>query len=174
MAALRCAELNRLWTDRYGAVLPDDDAGKDDARIMAHHLALMSGDQRRRISSWIDSWAPWMSPDEVAALIGSVLAKPLRWRADTLGKRLNLTEANRSRLGITTIGAADMTNAERDAARMARKRKAKRQGRRDQGVKPRAEYEQQSLSRAKPWEAEGCSRATWYRRQRCGPSHADA
>jgi hypothetical protein len=38
MAALRCAELNRLWADRYGAALPDDDAGRDDARITAHHL----------------------------------------------------------------------------------------------------------------------------------------
>lgn len=30
---------------------------------------------------------------------------------------------------------------------------------------PRAEYESQSLSRRRPWEAEGISRATWYRRR---------
>ena len=29
---------------------------------------------------------------------------------------------------------------------------------------PRAEYEAKSISRAKPWEALGMSRATWYRR----------
>ena len=29
---------------------------------------------------------------------------------------------------------------------------------------PRAEYEAQSVERAKPWEALGISRATWYRR----------
>jgi len=33
-------------------------------------------------------------------------------------------------------------------------------------AQPRAEYEAQSISRLKPWEAEGVSRATWYRRQK--------
>jgi predicted transcriptional regulator len=31
-------------------------------------------------------------------------------------------------------------------------------------AQPRAEYEAQSVERAKPWEALGISRATWYRR----------
>jgi hypothetical protein len=33
-------------------------------------------------------------------------------------------------------------------------------------AQPRDEYEAQSVSRRKPWEAEGISRATWYRRQK--------
>lgn len=33
-------------------------------------------------------------------------------------------------------------------------------------AQPRAEYEESSLSKAKPWESEGISRATWYRRQK--------
>jgi predicted ArsR family transcriptional regulator len=36
-------------------------------------------------------------------------------------------------------------------------------------AQPRAEYEAQSLSRAKPWEALGMSRATWYRRGKPAP-----
>jgi hypothetical protein len=31
-------------------------------------------------------------------------------------------------------------------------------------AQPRAEYEAQSISRTKPWEALGMSRATWYRK----------
>lgn len=31
-------------------------------------------------------------------------------------------------------------------------------------AQPRAEYEAHSIERAKPWEALGISRATWYRR----------
>lgn len=31
-------------------------------------------------------------------------------------------------------------------------------------AQPRAEYEAQSIERAKPWEALGISRTTWYRR----------
>jgi hypothetical protein len=38
-------------------------------------------------------------------------------------------------LKITTIGAVDMTKAEREAARKARKREAKREQRRKRGVK---------------------------------------
>jgi hypothetical protein len=37
-ATLRIADLRRLFTDRYGPVLPDDDAGRGDAFIMACHL----------------------------------------------------------------------------------------------------------------------------------------
>jgi hypothetical protein len=169
MAVLRCAEINRLFADRYSRVLPDDDAGRDDARIMAHHLAMMSGDQRSRLKSWLTVWAPWMPPDELAALTDAAIAKPLRWLADTLGKRLGLREADRARLGITTIGAVDMTKAERETARKARMRQAKREQRRKQGVKPRAEYLATSAERTKPWEAEGISRRTWFRRQQQQP-----
>ena len=166
MAAIRCAELSRLFGDRYGAVLPDDDSGCDDVRIMAHHLALMSGNQFERIASWIASSAPWMTPETAQVLIEKAIAKPLRWRADKLGARLNLTAADRARLGIKTIGACDMTKTEREAARKARKRQAKREQRRKQGSKPRAQYLAESAEHTKPWEAEGCSRRTWYRRQR--------
>ena len=37
--AIRCAELERLFIARYGRQLPDDDAGRDEAMLMAHHLA---------------------------------------------------------------------------------------------------------------------------------------
>lgn len=165
MAALRCAEISRLLASRYGRAIPDDDAGKDDIRIMVHHLALMSGDQHTRMKSWLVDWAPWMSAEEMAGLMSTVVAKPLRWRADKLAARLNLTEAERARLSIKTIGATDMTKGERHAARQARKRQAKREQRRKQGVKPRDEYLTQSKEHTKPWEAEGISRRTWYRRQ---------
>lgn len=41
--------------------------------------------------------------------------------------------------------------------------------RRAQGVRPRAEYEEQSLSKKKPWDALGISRATWYKYYRNQP-----
>jgi hypothetical protein len=166
MAALRCAEIRRLFVSRYGRALPDDDAGRDDARIMCHHLALMSGDQRLRMKSWLTVWTPWMSADEMASLITNVIAKPIRWRADPMAARLGLKEADRARLRITTIGAVDVTKAEREAARKARMRKAKADKRRANGLKPRAEYLAQFKERAKPWEIDGISRRTWYRQQR--------
>lgn len=166
MSAIRCAELNRLFTHRYGDIVPDDDAGRDDIRIMVHHLALMSGDQIKRIDVWLTEHAPWMAPDAAQMLIDQAIAKPLRWRADKLAVRLNLTAADRARLRIRTIGAVDMTKAQREAASKVRKRKAEAEQRRSKGVVPRQQYEATAVGHGKPWLAEGLSRATWYRRQR--------
>jgi hypothetical protein len=73
-------------------------------------------------------------------------------------------------LRITTIGAIDRTKDERQADRKQRKRQADRarrqRDRQARGVKPRIEYETNSLARTKPWLTAGVSRSTWYRRAR--------
>jgi hypothetical protein len=167
IARLRIPELRRLFAARYGRVLPDDDAGRDDVLIMAYHLVHLPGDAHWRIRNWTALYAPWMPSGEVENLISMVVAQPLLFRADKLGARLNLTNAERQRLRIRTIGAVDKTKAERLAECKERKRKADRlrrqQRRRTTGARPRAEYEANSLSRSKPWAALGMSRAAWYR-----------
>jgi hypothetical protein len=162
MAALRIAELRRLFTARYGLVLPDDDAGRDDALIMANHLARRP-EPERRIPAWLSLWAPWMAADEIAAITARVIAKPLRWRADRLAVRLHLTEDERRRLRITTIGAIDLTKEQRKARRRLRDRYLKEVRRRQAGAKPRSNYETNSLTRTKPWERLRMSRRSWYR-----------
>jgi hypothetical protein len=95
-----------------------------------------------------------MSAKESGDPIDAVIAKPLRWRANKLAARLNLREADRARPGITTIGAVDVTKAEREAARKARKRQNMRKRRQAAGAKPRAECLATSAERTKPREAE--------------------
>jgi hypothetical protein len=165
IAAVRVGELQRLFLARYGLTLPDDDAGREDARIMAHHLARLPNAERR-IPNWLELHAPWMTPIEIRSLTAEAIAKRHKWKADRLAGRLNLYEAERSRLGITTIGAVDADRAKRLARRRQRARERDQQRRRDQGAKTRAEYEAQSLSRTKPWEALGISRRTYERRRR--------
>jgi hypothetical protein len=169
ITALRIAELRRLFLHRYGRILPDDDAGRDDALIMAHHIARRQGDARKRIQSWIELQAPWMAKDEMATLIDHVVARPLKWRADKLAPRLRLTEAERRQLRICTIGCVDLTKQERELARKVRHRQTDRARRRATGAKPRAEYETNSVNRTKPWLALGISRATWYRTRETSP-----
>jgi predicted GIY-YIG superfamily endonuclease len=58
---------------------------------------------------------------------------------------------------------------DRSAKRAAAKAKhtiATRERRRRAGVIPRHEYEQNSISRAAPWEALGINRRTWYRNRK--------
>jgi hypothetical protein len=163
-AAIRISELNRVFRKRYGAELPDDDAGRDDVLLMAHHMATtMSGNVQQRIAQWVDLRAPWMSVRELRTITRDAIEHPRRWKADTLGWRLRLTDQERTELRITTIGAFDVGKDERLARRRNANRLAKQAKRRAAGMKPRHVYEAQSVSRAKPWQALGMSRRTWYR-----------
>jgi hypothetical protein len=164
MPAVRCAELNKLFRARYGLVLPDDDAGRADARIMAHHLAGMSGDPRRRINNWLGVHAPWLTGTERDKLLAEIQDRRRRWRGEKLAQLMRLTEVERRRLAITTIGSIDVTRAERAKRRKQAKRDAIAAARRASGTKPRKEWlAAHSLTRTKPWEALKMSRASWYR-----------
>lgn len=167
--SIRVAELSRLFTRRYGEILPDDDAGRDDAQIMVHHLAALTGDPRPKVMGFIELRCPWMPIAEAKAMLVETIAKPRRWRADKLAWRLRLTHADRATLKITTIGSIDVPKSARYHQREERKAKAKRQRRRAAGARPREQYEAASISRAKPWTALGMSRAAWYRAGKPAP-----
>lgn len=169
ITALRVAELRRLFFARCGRTLPDDDSGRDDVLVMSHHLALRQGDSVRLIRNWIELHAPWMLQGEADKLIRYVVARPIRWSADKLAQRVRLTEAERRRLRICTIGAVDMNKEERKQARKLRQRQRDRARRRARGARPRGEYEAASANRLKPWIAAGVSRRSWYRRRGTSP-----
>jgi hypothetical protein len=74
--------------------------------------------------------------------------------------------ADRTAPRITTIGAIDCSKAEPVERRKGRKRNRVEAGRRAAGAVPREQYEANSLSRTRPWEALGISRRTWERRRK--------
>ena len=41
---IRLRELERIFQSRYGRFLPDDDSGRDDLNLIAHHIAHLGGD----------------------------------------------------------------------------------------------------------------------------------
>jgi hypothetical protein len=156
---IRIRELERLFFDRYGAMLPNDDAGLDDIFVMANHLAHLD-EPHQRITVWLRRWAPWHGEDKTVALIRSVTPKPLKWRADVLARQLGLDYATRMRLRITTIGAIDCGKAKRAALRRKRNNAAKRASRARDGAASHAT----SAARTKPWRALGMSRTSYYRK----------
>ncbi|HEY7298571.1 MAG TPA: hypothetical protein VH684_11600 [Xanthobacteraceae bacterium] len=162
---IRMREIERLYSVRYGAELPDDDAGRDDLLIAAHHIAHLGPDASRHIVAWAALWAPWMASSEAEALAASVVRNPVKFTADRLAWRLRLTAAERHELGITTIGAVGQTQEIRKALRKMKRREADRKRRRANG----AVHWEESISRKKPWEADGVSRATWYRHRTTSP-----
>lgn len=172
LAAIRASELTRLYKSRYpDGHLPTDDDGEMAARIMVYHLARLR-DATRRMSHWLDRWAPWLDLQSHERLINDALTCPLRYRADKVAWKLRVTAAERTRLGLRTIGAIDQSAEQRKVAAKDRRRHRDRERRRAKGMRPRAEYEAGSTNREKPWLASGMSRATWYRqqmRQVCAP-----
>jgi hypothetical protein len=126
LTLIRLRELERLFVRRYGRFLPDDDAGRDDLEIAAHHVAFLRGEVIEHIVAWARAWAPWMPLDEAKILATQVAAAPQKFTADTLAWRLRLSMADRTTLKITTIGAFDVSRAERETERKRRKREAER------------------------------------------------
>jgi len=170
----RDEDLERLARHRYGDTLPDSDEGRRFALVMAHHLG-----EPDSIRAYLDRAAPWYDEDDADTLIKGVIKKRYRWSADTLAstKWLAVSYAERQMLGLRTIGAYDMTKAQRTALRRERYREQQRQNnrayherqRRADGKPSRAAWLQaNSASRTKPWLAAGVSRATWYRNRETG------
>jgi hypothetical protein len=162
--SLRLNDLARLFRSRYGITLPNDDAGRDDLLVAVHHLACLPR-PRQAIMHWLEIWAPWMPVADASRLAAEVIANPQRWKADALAWRLRLTMEQRTMLGITTIGSIDVNKGARTKLRKQRDRQRKANQRRAKGATPRKLYEERSVARAKPWQAEGISRSTWYRRR---------
>lgn len=164
LVALRLTDFAQLFRSRYGTQLPDDDSGRDDIEPVLHHIAALP-QPARRAAHWLEIWAPWLTLGEQRDLIASAIASARPWKADHLAWRYRITQEERTMLGLTTIGAVDHGKRARTKRRKDRDRERKAAARRAAGAKPRAEYEASALTHAKPWEAEGISRRTWYRRR---------
>ncbi|HEY8336710.1 MAG TPA: hypothetical protein VIQ05_23200 [Tardiphaga sp.] len=166
MSTLRVAELNRLFTDRYrGMLLPDDDSGRADIRLMVHHISRRHAAPEPHIEAWLADRAPWFTGEEKETLLDAAIAHPLKFKADTLGGHLRLITEERSRLRIRTIGPIDSTAAERAEARRIAGIERKRAERRAAGIGPLVEPAGGSINSQAPWKTEGISRSTWFRRR---------
>jgi hypothetical protein len=173
---LRVGELRQLFALRYGGNVrndgwrfPDDDAGLEDLKILAHHTHPMA------IPRMIRHRAPWAAlrgmTDDIAC---EVECAQKLWRPHTLGKVLNFVGAEWRQHRFKTIAPVDMTAAQRRDVSRILSNGRRRQKRRMSGVQTRAVYEGQSLSRTKPWEAEGISKSTWYERRKKARTSAAA
>jgi hypothetical protein len=167
---LRLGNLRTLLRHRYGPVLPDDDAGRDDLRWLLLHVSA-GPNAYLKMPRTIEVWAPWMELDEAAAFVAEVNCTPHLPTAARLGRELGVTNTIRERLKLWTIRACDMTAAQRRQWRRAKDRERKRRLRQARGSKPRKIYKAESKSKTKPWEKEGVSRAKWYRLRNKAPTN---
>jgi hypothetical protein len=165
---LRLGNLRSLLRARYGHTLPDDDAGREDLFELLLPISL-GPEHQRKMANAIEVWANWMGADEISALIDRINRMPLYERkvnARQLGERLRVSNREHESLKLRTIAPFDMTDKQLKEHRKAKDRARKNRQRRLAGCRARQEYLAQSLTGLRPWNAEGISRATWFRRKK--------
>ncbi len=179
----RLAELQLLLRHRWFGSLP---AGERDAWLLLAGTAMGYLVPGRMVHREIQALANevtgghW-STRETASRLSSVirraedaaLGRKIEYRSrlvdpryrfctETIVEMLSITEIEMRSCGFRHLVTPDIRR-EHDRQRQTKTRRA-------HGALPRAEYEAQALNRIRPWEDEGISRRTWYRRRGTGPS----
>ena len=118
MAAIRLAELKRWFDDQIGqgVELEASQWSEGIARIFVHHLVVLT-DGTRKASEWLGTYCPWINTQDREYMITEANHCPLKWTADVLGWKIRLTDEQRSRLKIKTIGALGINKEQRQERR---------------------------------------------------------
>jgi hypothetical protein len=155
-AARRVRELRRIYYLQYPNGLPHNGLGVNYAKYMCRTMAFLPDDRR---TEWLAENAPWIDPSTRDYILS---LGPHWYSPASLGQNLELDDEDRERLQAWSIKAVDVSDEERVVINREKDRKAAERRRRKNGATPR----EQSLSRTKPWKAEGISRSTWERRRK--------
>jgi hypothetical protein len=128
LAAIRLAELTR-WLDHIngaGVELdPHDRNSETIVRVFVHHFVGLK-DGSRRAADWMATYCPWFTLRSRESLITEACHCTIHWTADRLAWKLGVRDALRTELELTTIGAIDVTKAQRAQRRKAMQAAAQR------------------------------------------------
>jgi hypothetical protein len=154
-------EINKVIDHASGASLPDDDYGRDVLYELLNQLALRgaSPDEMRDLALDL---LPELDDDDSLDILIKGIGKGRKRGADQIARALGVTYEMRTFLDLRTIGACDMSKKQRDAIQRQKEAADKRWKREQAGAKPQAE----SARRNKPWELDGVSESTCYRREK--------
>ncbi|MCK1758762.1 hypothetical protein IVA78_27220 [Bradyrhizobium sp. 137] len=122
IAPLRVRDLNKVYRDSYGLVLPPSDDGRYAAHVWLVHTARTGAGAEQRMDSFLEFRAHWMSIAERSAAKEAAFASTKFWGADELAFDFAITYAKRTALGLTTIGSIDVDAAGRKAIRKEKQR----------------------------------------------------
>lgn len=163
----RLREIDAVAKDRHGDILPASVDPLPYIEAVAFTANALGASVEQAMSGWCGRFAP-----HLLSRIGE-FAPPIRMKvegrrydlsADDVAELLGVSFEERQRLGLKTIGCCDLSpEAFRDARKEAKRRRDReRLAEKRQAKRPRS----QALMQVRPWEAEGISRRTWYRRQK--------
>jgi hypothetical protein len=175
----RLREIERIISHRLGTVPDTDDAvfffeQVADCLLQMHWKKTLRWlpleELADRLKVWCEGRAPWAPMIQCRDAAREALRRKRVDTADQCAARLRLSYAERTQLGVTTIGAFDVNKRKRAKLRKDRKRirDRERQARKraERGALPRPQYLARSHARRQPWKPDGISRRTWERRRR--------
>lgn len=122
IAPLRVIDLNKLYRDSYGLVLPPDEGGEYASHVWLVHQARTGAGAERRMDNFLEFRAPWMSAEKRTMAKEAAFASTKFYGADELAIDFGITYAKRTALGLTTIGSIDVDAAQRKVIRNEKKR----------------------------------------------------
>lgn len=165
----RMREIEKIIRHRHGRGIPDP-VGTDDVDLCLNYLrAVALTPESQSATSWALVWAPWADPVTLNLIDQAASGRKKMPPADAVAKMLFVRLKERTLLGLKTIGACDVSKADREIGAKERKRERDRnrqeQKRRELGRVDRKSYEAASLTKLQPWLEEGISRRTWERRR---------
>lgn len=173
LSLMRLREIEKIIRLRHGAVIPDPEDTDDVDLCIGYIRAAALSAPQQKLSDWCARFAPWALGrwDEISAKMQERPARRKRMlSADAAASLMWVTMRERAEFGLKTIGACDLTKAERKSVAQANKRERDRnrqeRKRRELGMADRKSQQALSLATTKPWEAEGISRRTWFYRQK--------
>lgn len=174
---MRLREIEAVIRHRHIRGIPDPDGTDDKDFCMAYIYAVAATPRSQSVVDWAKTWAPWVSGEEILEMVYACRGRKYMLGAEAIAKMLHVTMKERAALCLKTIGACDVSEDERKTVSKHIKRERDRirqqENRQAKGVVSRQSYEAASAENIKPWEAEGVSRRTWYRRRGTGPSRVD-
>jgi ElaB/YqjD/DUF883 family membrane-anchored ribosome-binding protein len=187
-ARKRLREIERIISRRHHGAVPETDDADVYLEPVVNCFHVIAASRNRSVSVddimklfwfWCERWAPDVSSSQATELARHERAcSPKLLADDVVGNALRLSYADRLLDNITTIGSFDADRNMRTKLAENRRRERNRlnavEKRRANGAMPRAVYEANSLSRTKPWEAEGISRSTYDRRRKKAAAQAGA
>jgi ElaB/YqjD/DUF883 family membrane-anchored ribosome-binding protein len=174
----RLREIERVIVQRHGIVPATDDADVYLVPLAQCYRQLLI---KARLPATVADIVDRLTVSKVVHGSGIVyrqmrdaaieaIDQPNLENADDIARRLNVDYDEREELNLRSIGATDADKRERARRRKDRNRKRAKERsarlRSERGAVPREEYlATHSVSRTKPWEALGISKATYYRRR---------
>jgi hypothetical protein len=165
LAALRAADARRIVVRKHGVAIRESESAVADLRFLAVVMSAVE-EGERRYGNFVAVNAPWFE-SRVLDTWARALGVQRRPTAADISEHFGLTWAQRCAWGIRNLPPVDVRGEQLRTLKAQRRReldKARKCRRRaKQGKQTREEYRETALANARPWEAAGVSKRTWYR-----------